>query len=557
MKIGIDFDNTIARHDATFKEVAILESFIDPDWDGSGKSELRDHFRDHPEGTITWMKLQGLVYGKYMHCAELMPGVAAFLLKCRLRHHGVYIISHKTKFGHFDPEKTPLRREAMSWMEAKRFFDTQYFNVQRGNVIFTDTREEKAEHIAKLKCDYFIDDLPEVFAEEKFPRDTKKILYGCFNDTTVSNNITPKSCWGDITDHVLGSPTDEDINMWANILLNHPVKECKKISGRGNSQVYKVTSIDGGQYVLKMYPDRSFDGRPRMKTEFNAIRFLRTNGIVDVPDEVSKDDDLNLGLYSWVDGKLIDAPDHMDLSKAVEFVRKLYKVSNISQYPSHELATEACLSAMELVNQIETRFKRLQSVSMNNPILSEFMNQIFTPVWLDLKKDLARTWPASSREKDLDQKYRILSPSDFGFHNVLKEGGKITFIDFEYFGWDDPVKLTVDFLWHPAIDLDTEIAIEWERAMADIFADDPDFINRLNAARPLYGMRWAMIMLNEFLPGFAERRRNAMYADSYDEETSQIAQLNKARCYCERVERIGSQLSATASRERFAQRRPY
>lgn len=543
MNIGIDFDNTIARFDASFREVALAEGFIAETWDGKGKTELRDHLREQPDGEITWMRLQGLVYGKYMSCAELMPGAAGFLLKCRSRNHEVFIISHKTEFGHFDPEQISLRQEAMKWMEARRFFDADYFNIKRGNIFFTDTREEKVENIGKLECDYFIDDLPEVFAEKKFPRNTKKILYGHFDGTMFSNVITPMSCWGDISEHVLGCITDDDVRMWANPLLDHPVKKCEKILGRGNSRVYKLTAIDDAQYALKMYPDRSLDGRTRLKTEFNAVRFLRANGFDNVPDEVRKDDDLNLGLYSWVGGQSIGAPDHQDLSQAIEFVRRLYKVSKTSQYPADKLATEACLSAKELVNQVDARFKRLRSFSMNNPALSEFLNRSFRPVWRDLKQILAHTWPESSREKDLDSKYRILSPSDFGFHNALKDCREITFIDFEYFGWDDPVKLTADFLWHPAMELHTYLTAKWKKSMLDIFGSEPYFKDRLNAAMPLYGLRWAMIVLNEFLPEFAGRRKNAGEIGSYNLEMTQKVQLKKAKHYLEEVEAMISQVT--------------
>ena len=44
---------------------------------------------------------------------------------------------------------------------------------------------------------------------------------------------------------------------------------------------------------------------------------------------------------------------------------------------------------------------------------------------------------------------QVFSPSDFGFHNaLLKDNGKLCFLDFEYFGRDDPVKLMADFIWH-------------------------------------------------------------------------------------------------------------
>jgi len=543
MKIGIDFDNTIARFDASFRKVALAEGFISETWDGKGKTELRDHLRRQPDGERTWMRLQGLVYGKYMPSAELMPGAVGFLLKCRSRSHEVFIVSHKTEFGHFDPEKISLRREAMKWMEARRFFDPDYFGIKRENIFFADTRDEKVENVGKLECDYFIDDLPEVFAEKKFPRDTKKILYGHFGGRAFSTDITPMRCWGDISDHVLGCITGEDVSMWANLLLNQPVKKCEKISGRGNSQVYKLTSMDTRQYALKMYPDRSVDGRTRLKTEFNAVRFLRANGFDNVPDAVGKDDDLNLGLYSWVGGQSISAPDHQDLTQAIEFVRRLYKVSKASQYSADELATEACLSARELVNQVDARFNRLRSFSKNIPALSGFLNRSFRPLWRDLKQNLAQTWPESSREKDLDPKYRILSPSDFGFHNALRNGEEITFIDFEYFGWDDPVKLTADFLWHPAMDLHSDLGSKWENSMVDIFGREPCFKERLNAAMPVYGLRWAMIVLNEFLPGFAVRRKNACEINLYNIEQARKVQLKKARHYCEKVKAMISQVT--------------
>ena len=45
---------------------------------------------------------------------------------------------------------------------------------------------------------------------------------------------------------------------------------------------------------------------------------------------------------------------------------------------------------------------------------------------------------------------RTLAPSDFGFHNTLRyANGALAFVDFEYFGWDDPAKLTADIMLHP------------------------------------------------------------------------------------------------------------
>ena len=77
MNIGIDFDNTIAQYVTSFREVALEEGIIDGNWECKGKTELRDHLRHQPNGEKIWMKLQGLVYGKYMNHAEMLPAVPA------------------------------------------------------------------------------------------------------------------------------------------------------------------------------------------------------------------------------------------------------------------------------------------------------------------------------------------------------------------------------------------------------------------------------------------------------------------------------------------------
>ena len=41
--------------------------------------------------------------------------------------------------------------------------------------------------------------------------------------------------------------------------------------------------------------------------------------------------------------------------------------------------------------------------------------------------------------KKIDEEDSILSPSDFGFHNIISKNQKLYFIDFEYAGWDDQI----------------------------------------------------------------------------------------------------------------------
>jgi len=223
-------------------------------------------------------------------------------------------------------------------------------------------------------------------------------------------------------------------------------------------------------------------------------------------------------------------------------VRRLYALSKQRPGTFDEYASEACLSAASLVSQIELRKERLDSVSRSYPSLATFLSDVFVGSWECVKSRSLAEWPRSSRDRDLSTEHRILSPSDFGFHNALRRDGQIIFLDLEYFGWDDPAKLTADFIWHPGMDLDADLIALWEKAMLELFSDDPDFETRLRAAMPLYGMRWTMILLNEFLPGFTESRKNAGHASAYDEDEARSIQLTKARDYCRQAERMSSLL---------------
>ena len=135
---------------------------------------------------------------------------------------------------------------------------------------------------------------------------------------------------------------------------------------------------------------------------------------------------------------------------------------------------------------------------------------------------------------DLEPAQRCLSPSDFGFHNVLVErGGRAVFLDFEYFGWDDPVKMTSDFLLHPGMDLTADLGQRFVRGACDIFRANPGFEDRLRACLPLYALRWTMILLNEFLPERWQRRVLAGYRG--DRSVMLRTQLQKAQAMLTRA----------------------
>ncbi len=176
LRIGIDFDNTIACYDRVWRKVAMEGKLVSRDFAG-GKAEIRAAVRAAGDGETNWRRLQGRIYGKHMHEAQLMEGVDDFLNNCRRHGHCVFIVSHKTEYGHFDPERINLRRAAFEWMEGRGFFDGGGYAIDRGNVFFESTREEKLDRIRSLNLDHFIDDLAEVLENPGFPEGPERHRY--------------------------------------------------------------------------------------------------------------------------------------------------------------------------------------------------------------------------------------------------------------------------------------------------------------------------------------------------------------------------------------------
>jgi hypothetical protein len=174
-RIGVDLDNTLINYDAVFcafaKERRLLDSAV------TSKAEVRDALRAMPDGEIVWQRLQGAVYGKGVRHAVLFDGAAGFLQRAREQGNEIFIVSHKTEFGHFDPDRVNLRHAAMEWMKSQGFFRDDGFGIRNQNVLFTATRSDKVAAIGELDIDVFIDDLPEVLEDKSFPSSVTGILF--------------------------------------------------------------------------------------------------------------------------------------------------------------------------------------------------------------------------------------------------------------------------------------------------------------------------------------------------------------------------------------------
>jgi hypothetical protein len=201
LRIGIDFDNTIITYDEVFRTAAKKSGLIASNFSGS-KQAVRDAIRHLPEGELAWQRLQGQVYGKGITGAKLVSGVEVFLRRCRSEGSAVAIVSHKTEYGHFDPERVNLRTAALDWMARQGLFDGAH-GIALDNVYFEGTRADKLERIATLSLTHFIDDLEEVLTDPEFPPQVERILLAGQAQLAAAPYVCC-STWYDIERHVFG-----------------------------------------------------------------------------------------------------------------------------------------------------------------------------------------------------------------------------------------------------------------------------------------------------------------------------------------------------------------
>jgi hypothetical protein len=324
-------------------------------------------------------------------------------------------------------------------------------------------------------------------------------------------------------------PLEPAFHARAEALIGRPLRAVEQVGGGANSRVYRV--FDGERhYALKLYPRDAADQRDRLGAELTALRFLRRHGALNLPSVVGADAELRIGLFEWLDGTPVAEPTEADIAAALELLATLHRLRATEPAEGFPPAAEACLSAGELVGQIERRFHRLERPAEDEPALAALLTDEIGPVFAQAREQAASRYEAAGLAFGVEApaERRSLSPSDFGFHNAIRRrDGSLAFLDFEYFGWDDPVKPVADFLLHPGMRLSDKQRRTFAAGAVAIYGADPGYELRLRALFPLYGLRWCLILLNEFLPERWARRVEA--GGLADRGTVLAGQLAKAR----------------------------
>ena len=306
-------------------------------------------------------------------------------------------------------------------------------------------------------------------------------------------------------------------------LLGKTVKSVERVRSGRNSRVFRLKADDSTQYVCKLY-----FGIDRLRTEFSALTFLWDNGERAVPRPLSVDEDVPCAIYEHIEGSPVaDSTRQSDIDQAVAFLMRLRSYADRDGSDLLPPAAEACFSIATIIANIRTRLSRLIEVQAKHELLRSFLQNEFAPALIKIESSLNAGGLALDTE--LERQERTLSPSDFGFHNAIRRpDGDIAFVDFEYFGWDDPAKMISDFLLHPAMELSDVLKGRFFEGTVAGFQEFGPVARRVEIVYPLFALKWCMILLNEFLPEQIERREFAT-EQLQNRGENQSRQLQKAR----------------------------
>jgi Phosphotransferase enzyme family len=305
--------------------------------------------------------------------------------------------------------------------------------------------------------------------------------------------------------------------------------EISRVRAGRNSEVFMLSGRQA-KWILKNYHQHGSDKRERLKTEFGFLEFLNSCGVQGIARPLGMDPIQQIALYSCLSGVRPTAITSDHIGQAAKFVRNINQFGRSGAALQLPLAADACLSWHAHFELTRSRIERLLKVGPESKVeiqAHEFSQTKLLPLSKHLEEKIVAAIKPTGTEVLLTQEERILSPSDFGFHNTLETNGQLAFVDFEYAGWDDPAKLICDFICQPEL----PVSVDQGWAFMEEFLEYlpyPDAVRaRVQHLLPIHRIKWCCILLNEFRVEDRSRRLHAG-VDSID---LLAQQLGKARRY--------------------------
>jgi hypothetical protein len=279
------------------------------------------------------------------------------------------------------------------------------------------------------------------------------------------------------------------------------------IRNGANSNVY---IIGENQYILKFY--RTDNNQPgRLERESFALNLFAENKIENVPKIIGISSELNCSLMTFIDGTPITVFQSELSDEFANFYNKLLNIP-IKYKENGFHSIDACPKVSTLLSQVNNRILNLEKE--NNPELK---------IILDIIKSHFSFIKSKISENSYNSLKSEFSVVDFGINNVILNEANLYFIDFEFFGLDNPVHLISDTIAHPANNLNLDEQSTLYNKFLNCHNNQDEISKAFNGNNLIFDLKWCLIMLNPFLSN---------YVLNYNEEERELkkkSQLDKVK----------------------------
>lgn len=272
------------------------------------------------------------------------------------------------------------------------------------------------------------------------------------------------------------------------------------LPGGRNNAVWRV-DCENESFLLKKYFWSESDPRDRLGQEWAFLEFTASTTTRKTPAPLAKNPSARFALLEFIKGSTPAEVSSADILDAVAFLAAINSAPDLAT--NLPPVSEACFSLdshLATTRQRVELLSKIKPVSPDHAAAVDFIRSSLEPLWENIH-DRIVTIPSAARATTLPRSHRCISPSDFGFHNSLRQSdGTLRYLDFEYAGWDDPAKTLIDFTNQPDRILPDSLASLFLEKSIPLFADPTSLQERITILTPLYQLKWACICLNAFLP---------------------------------------------------------
>ena len=266
-----------------------------------------------------------------------------------------------------------------------------------------------------------------------------------------------------------------------------------KISNFSNAYNSKLLKISNSKknFVIKLFLKKNNSNFIR---EIFFLSNLKKNK--NIPKIISYDYQSKILVLSYHRGMKIKKKQSNYFDQILNFLKKIQSRKKSYILKNKLLAArEGCFCLQDHIKNTKQKINEIKKdkVLIKNLKFLYFINKIENIFKLK-KKNILSKYEKKLLLKKFKFKNLVLSPSDFGFNNILLNSNNLIFFDFEYSGLDDPLKLCSDFIANPNTKISKYENETFLRKFSKTFKIS-NFKKRYYDYIDFYYIKWSIIIL--------------------------------------------------------------